>query len=354
MDPVMSQDREAKPVFNPTFKVGDRMVGEGYPVLVIAEAGVSHFGDMGLALELVEMAAAAKADVFKTQFFDVEELYAKQASEWRDRLRPRNMTLDQARGVRQACRDKGLLFMSTAHDASRISWLTALEVPAIKVGSGERNNPAFLETLARLGRPMIVSTGMYNEADVHEALAACARGGCRDVVLLHCVTSYPAPENQINLSAMEALRAASGGPVGYSDHTEDFLAVYAAVGRGAKVIEKHITILRDVPNAQDWKVSASPDNFGKFVSDIRRVESMIGSGLKEPTASEVPAAKWALKSMVAVRDLPAGHRLSPADLVAKRPGDGVPPNQIDALLGGVLVRAIAADTQVLPSDIERP
>lgn len=349
----MSKEAEAKPVFNPTFMVGDRMVGEGHPVLVIAEAGVSHFGDMKLALELVEMAAAAKADVFKTQFFDVEELYAKQASEWRDRLRPRNITLDQAKIVREACRERGLLFMSTAHDASRISWLKNLDVPAIKVGSGERNNPAFLETLARLGRPMIISTGMYNETDVHEALGACARGGCHDVALLHCVTSYPAPESQINLSAMDALHGMFGGPVGYSDHTEDFLAVYAAVGRGAKVIEKHITILRDVPNAQDWKVSAGPDNFTQLVSEIRRIESMIGNGLKQPTASEV-GAKWALKSMVAVRDMPAGHRISAADLVAKRPGDGVPPNKIDTLLGGVLVRDVAADNQVLASDIKRP
>jgi N,N'-diacetyllegionaminate synthase len=347
-------DRNAAVSFNTSFTIGGRPVGRDAPALIIAEAGVSHFGDMTLALELVAMAAEARADVFKTQFFDVDQLFAERAQDWRDRLRPRNMTLDQAKMLRQACDDRGLLFMSTAHDASRISWLSELDVPAIKVGSGERNNPAFLEALARLGRPMVVSTGMYSEDDVQEALSACARGGCRDVALLHCVTSYPAPSEQINLAAMDALRKGFDGPIGYSDHTEDFLAVFAAVARGAKVIEKHITILRDVPNAQDWKVSAGPDNFRQFVADVRRVEAMIGHGRKEPSPCELPAVKWALKSMVAARDLPAGHRLSSADLVAKRPGEGVPPNQADRLIGGVMARPVRADALILPEDIERP
>jgi len=340
-------------VFRPSFRIGGRSVGIGHPTLVIAEAGVSHFGDMTLALELVAMAAEAKADVFKTQFFNVEELYAARAGDWRERLRPRNMTLDQAWRVKEACVARGLMFMSTAHDASRVSWLVELDVPAIKVGSGERNNFSFIEALARLGRPMVVSTGMYSAADVRETLEACARGGCREVTLLHCVTSYPAPESEVNLAAMDSLRDEFGGPVGYSDHTADFLAAFAAVARGANVIEKHITILRDVPNAQDWKVSAGPDNFTKFVADIRRIESMIGDGVKGPAPCELGASSWALKSMVAARDLPVGHRLTADDLVAKRPGDGVPPNKVDVLIGGVLVRPISADTLVLPQDVKR-
>jgi N,N'-diacetyllegionaminate synthase len=338
--------------FRRRFQIGDRRVGEGAPALIIAEAGVSHFGDIKLAFDLVDLAAEAGADVFKTQFFDVENLYAARAQEWRDRLRPRNLTLDQAKQVADRCRQRGILFMLTAHDENRISWLSELAVPAIKVGSGERNNPAFLEKLARLGRPMIVSTGMYSDDDVLEALAACDRGGCHDVALLHCITSYPTPSEQVNLTAMDRLRDLFDGPVGYSDHTDGFLAVYAAIARGAKVIEKHITILRDVPNAQDWKVSAGPENFSRFVADVRQVESMLGDGQKAPAPCEIPAMKWALKSMVAVRDLPAGHRLTADDLVAKRPGDGVLPNQIDRLIGRVLTRAISADAPVLPDDLK--
>jgi len=348
----MPKPIEAAAGFRTHFRVGAREVGDGAPVLIIAEAGVSHFGDMKLAFDLVDLAAESGADVFKTQFFDVEHLYAERAQEWRDRLRPRNLGLDQARELADRCRKRGIMFMSTAHDESRIPWLVELEVPAIKVGSGERNNPAFLEKLARMGRPMIVSTGMYDNDDVREALAACARGGCRDVALLHCVTSYPTPNNEVNLAAMERLREAFDGPVGYSDHTEGFLASYAAVARGAKVIEKHITILRDVPNAQDWKVSAGPENFKRFVGELRQVEAMIGDGKKGPAPCEMLAMKWALKSMVAARDLTAGHCLAPDDLVAKRPGDGVPPNQVDRLLGQVLVKPVRADAPVLLDDVK--
>lgn len=333
------------------FRIGIREVGGDAPLLFIAEAGVSHFGDMKLALELVHMAAEAKADVFKTQFYDVDAMIASRASDWKERLRPRNLTLDQFAELKALCDAKGMLFMSTAHSESRIPWLEALDVPAIKVGSGERNNPAFLERLARLGRPMIVSTGMHDEADVHESVMACRRGGCTELALLHCVTSYPAPPGDINLRAMDRLAAMYDLPVGYSDHTEDFLAVLGAVARGAKVVEKHITILRNVPNAQDWKVSAGPENLAQLVRDVRRLEAMLGHGRKEPASSELPGMAWATKSFVAARALPAGHLLAEADLVAKRPGDGVPANRINDLLGRRLARAVAADDPVRRDDL---
>jgi N-acetylneuraminate synthase/N,N'-diacetyllegionaminate synthase len=327
----------------PEFEIGGRRVGGDAPCFIVAEAGVSHFGDWDLACRLVDLAAEAGADAFKTQFFEVDRLIACRASDWRDRLRSRNLTLEQSLELKKRCGEKGIFFMSTAHDDSRISWLEVLDVPVVKVGSGERSNPDYLTALARLGKPMIVSTGMYGVADVEEALAACAAGGCDRVVLLHCVTSYPTPPEDVNLRAMDYLRSIFPGPVGYSDHTEDHLAVLAAVARGAKVIEKHITILRDVPNAQDWKVSAGPDDFAGLVANIRRVEAMLGNGRKEPSRSELPGMVWALKSLVAAHDLPAGHVLSRDDLVAKRPGDGIPPNRINSVIGRRLSCSMAAD-----------
>jgi N-acetylneuraminate synthase/N,N'-diacetyllegionaminate synthase len=320
-------------------------------VFVIAEAGVSHFGDMTLARELVDLAAESGADAFKTQFFDVDTLIAKSADEWRTRLRPRNLTLDQALELRDRCASKGILFMSTAHDQSRVDWLQRLDVPAVKVGSGERNNPAFVTALAQLGKPMIVSTGMYSEEDIREVVLACEQGGCSELALLHCVTSYPSPPADVNLKAMDRLAQIFPGPVGYSDHTEDFLAVYAATARGARVIEKHITILRDVPNAQDWKVSAGPDNLKQLIDDIRRIEAMLGHGRKELAPSEAAGAGWATKSLVAARDLQAGHRLSGADLVAKRPGTGISPNRIDELIGRRLAHDVSADTPIQIADL---
>jgi N-acetylneuraminate synthase/N,N'-diacetyllegionaminate synthase len=339
------------PDFAESFFTGGRRVGGGAPVLVIAEAGVAHFGDMDLARQLVDLAADAGADVFKTQVFDVDRLIASEMPEWRDRLRPRNLTLPQFQELKARCDDRGLLFMATAHDESRLPWLEALQVPAIKVGSGERGNPRFLTRLAQLGKPMIVSTGMYGEADVTEALAACAAGGCTDVALLHCNTSYPTPPADVNLAAMDRLAELFPGPVGYSDHTVDHLAVLAAVARGAEVIEKHITILRDVPNAQDWKVSAGPEDLARLVADIRRVEAMLGDGAKQPSPSEAEGQRWATKSLVPVRDLPAGHVLTADDLTTKRPGTGVPANRFDATVGRTLARAVKADTVLQPADL---
>jgi len=339
-------------LFQPAFSIRGRRVGGGASCLFIAEAGVSHFGDMGLARELVDLAADGAADVFKTQLFDVEALIACRAGEWRERLRPRNLTLDQALELKGRCDARGLLFMATVHDETRIPWLHELDVPAVKVGSGERNNPAFLTRLAELGRPMIVSTGMYGVADVREALAACAAGGCSEVALLHCVTAYPTPPEDVNLAAMDALRDLFPGPVGYSDHTIDGIAVLAAVARGADIVEKHITILRDVPNAQDWKVSAGPENLASLIENVRRIEAMIGRGQKTFAPSEAAGINWALKSLVARCDLPAGHVLGEADLVAKRPGDGMRPNRIGEVIGRRLRRPVRLDEPIRLDDVE--
>jgi N,N'-diacetyllegionaminate synthase len=340
------------PAFEQSFRIADRDVGGQAPCLVIAEAGVSHFGDMDLARNLVDLAVEARADVFKTQLFDVDALIAKRAEDWRERLRPRNLTLDQAKELKGRCEAKGLVFLATAHDETRIPWLRELDVAAVKVGSGERSNPDFLRALARLGKPMIVSTGLSCEADVAEALSACAEAGCRRIALLHCVTCYPTPPAEVNLAAMDRLQDLFGGPIGYSDHTEDGLAVLAAVARGAKIIEKHITIRRKMPNAQDWKVSAGPEDFPRLVADIRRIEAMLGHGRKEPAPCEAAGAEWALKSLVAIRDLAAGHRLEAGDLAAKRPGDGIAPNRIAEIVGRRLRRTVEADAPVLPEDTE--
>jgi N-acetylneuraminate synthase/N,N'-diacetyllegionaminate synthase len=341
--------------FKSRFEIAGRPVGQGAPVLVIAEAGVAHFGDMELARALVDLAAEAGADVFKTQVFDADALFAAGApgaDTWRERLRPRNLSLDQFQELKARCDAAGLLFMATAHDESRLPWLQALEVPAVKIGSGERNNPGFVRKLAELGKPVVLSTGMYGTDDVREALTALAAGGADRVALLHCVTSYPTPDADVNLTAMDALRTLFPGPVGYSDHTPDHMALLAAVARGAEVVEKHITILRDVPEAQDWKVSAGPEDFPALVADIRRLETLLGHGRKEAAPSEAAGMAWALKSVVAADQLEAGRILDPGDLVAKRPGNGVPASRLEEFIGRRLRHAVAADSALSFEDIE--
>ena len=332
--------------FQSTFTIGGRPIGGSAPVFFIAEAGVAHFGDMKIARQLLDLAVDARADAFKLQVFDVDCLIANSMPEWQERLRPRNLTFEQVRTIGDWCLEAGMPMLLTAHDESRISWLERLNIPAVKVGSGERNNPTFLKQLARLGKPIILSTGMSKLSDVEEALAACAEGGCKELGLLHCVSAYPTPDLDVNLKAMDSLRTVFSGPVGYSDHTVDDLAILSAVARGAKIVEKHITILRDIPNAQDWRVSAGPENLGKLVADVRRVEVMLGLGEKLPSPSENEALKWALKSLVLARNLPAGHCLEASDLLAKRPGTGLQPSRLNEVVGRTLARPLSADQQI--------
>lgn len=319
--------------FHPSFKIANKLVGAGAPVFIIAEGGVNHFGDLGKALALVDLAAEAGADAFKTQVFSTERLVSSHLPGWRERLRPKEVTFDFLSRMKERCDQLGLSFLCTAHEESTLPWLDDLEVPAFKIGSGERDNvPYFLEVVRR-GKPIILSTGMYDLDKVKETLAIFAGAGCRDLALLHCVTSYPTPYGEVNLRAMSALQEVFPGPVGYSDHTDGHHAVLAAVALGAAIVEKHITLDFNVPDAQDWKVSAGPEDFPRLVRHLREVEAALGSGVKTVQPCESPALAWALKSLVAARNLSAGTVLEKGMITAKRSGGGLLPVHLPKILG---------------------
>ena len=339
-------------VFNSQIRVGNRVIGHDAPAYIIAEAGVAHFGDSGKALALVDLAADAGADAFKTQAFTTDSLISSRMPEWRDRLRPKEVGFDFIARMKERCDQHRLTFLCTAHDPSVLPWLDELQVPAYKIGSGERGNTPFLRELARRGKPMILSTGMYEERHLAEMFAAISGEGLADLALLHCVTSYPTPLEQVNLRAMDRMRELFAGPVGYSDHTQGHQVVLAAVTHGASIVEKHITLDFDVPNAQDWKVSCGPDDFSAFVREIREVEAVLGRAVKEVQPCERAALNWALKSVVAARDLPAGTILQPDHLLSKRPGDGFPPSRQEELLGKRLARSVAEDMALKLEDLE--
>jgi N,N'-diacetyllegionaminate synthase len=339
--------------FPPRFEIAGRLVGAGAPVLIIAEAGVSHFGDLEKALALVDMAAAAGADVFKTQAFSTERLVSSRMPEWRERLRPKEVSFDFVAAMKQRCDDHGLIFLCTAHDESVLPWLDELAVPAFKVGSGERGNTPCFREIARRGKPVILSTGMYAAEDVRQALDTFEEMGCRELALLHCVTSYPTPFEQVNLRAMDALRHMFSGPVGYSDHTSGFHAVLAAVARGAAIVEKHVTFDFNVPNAQDWKVSCGPSDFPQLVRQVRDIEAALGDGRKMPQPCEADALNWALKSLVVVRDLPPGTVLSSDMVAVKRPGGGITPARLEEVIGCRLRHYLSADEPIMEDDLER-
>lgn len=338
--------------FRRQFSIDNKLIGHDTPVYIIAEAGVAHFGDPGKALALVDLAAEGGADAFKTQAFTTDALVSARLLEWRDRLRAKEVGFEFIARMKQRCDQRGITFLCTAHDPSVLPWLDELQVPAYKIGSGERGNTPFLRELARRGKPMILSTGMYEEHHLAEALAAIAAEGREELALLHCVTSYPTPSEQVNLRAMDRMRELFTGPVGYSDHTQGHQIALAAVARGASIVEKHITLDFNVPNAQDWKVSCGPDDFAAFVQEVREVEVALGRPVKEIQLCEEAALDWALKSLVAARDLPAGTVLEPGHLLSKRPGDGLSPSRQEELLGKRLARPVAEDTALRFEDFE--
>lgn len=339
--------------FARTFSIAGRAIGPGHPCLVIAEAGVNHFGDMGKALALIDLAVESGADVVKFQHFRTDLLVGPAAIEWRERLRSKELSDQDILRIREYCDSRGIIFMCTGHDEESLDFLDRVaQVPAFKVGSGEVGNWPSLRALAGRGKPIILSTGMYQMEDIQSATRAIAEGGCTQLALLHCVTSYPTDPADVNLAVMSQIRERFPGPVGYSDHTVGTAVPLAAVALGADIIEKHITIDWDVPNAQDWKVSCTPSNLAKFISDLREVEAARGGWDKQVSVAENQSIAWARKSLTAVEDIPEGTPITEAMLVAQRPGTGLPPSQLSFVVGRRARRTIPAGTPLTADMVE--
>lgn len=319
--------------FSDCFQIDGKPVGDGCPVYVIAEAGVAHFGSEEKAYRLVDLAADAGADAVKFQVFDVDALISGALPEWRERLAARQLPYEAFRHIQDYSRSRGITFFATAHDEPSLEFLATLDVPVYKVGSGEVGNWPFLRRVASQGKPLIFSTGMFQRAQIGEALNTVREAGNPDVAVLHCVTRYPTPPEEVSLGNMQWLRDNHRVVTGYSDHTRGFHFPLAAVALGARIIEKHITLDYDVPNAQDWKVSCGPADLGLFIEQLREVEAGLGDRDSGPTAGERDSLVWASKSLVPVRDLSAGTVLKASDLIGKRPGTGIPPSRLSEVVG---------------------
>lgn len=339
-----------------TIEVRGRRIGAGQPCFVIAEAGVNHNGDLDLAMQLVDAAAAAGADAVKFQTFRTEQLMTSSAPKaayqeratgtegtQSDMIRALELSEDAHRTLLARCEERGIVFLSTPFDEASADLLTELGVPLFKTGSGELTSLSLLRHIARKKRPMIVSTGMANIGEVEAALGAIHAEGNRDVAVLHCVSSYPAPTEDVNLRAMDTMRRAFDVPVGYSDHTLGAEIAIAAVALGACIIEKHLTMSCALPGP-DHQASMEPAELTAMVSALRRVEAALGDGRKRPRACEENTAAVARRSLVSRVSIPAGAEVTDAMLVLKRPGTGVPPSAARWIVGRTARVDIAADT----------
>jgi N,N'-diacetyllegionaminate synthase len=342
-------------------EIAGRCVGPGHPCLVIAEAGVNHNGDLDLARQLVRSAAAAGADAVKFQTFVSERLVARTApkaayqraltSEEESQLQMlQRLELDRSAHIEliRECGSAGIAFLSSAFDEGSIDLLNDLHVPAYKVPSGELVNHSYLRHLALKKRPVILSTGMADLGEVADAVDVLAGV---PLVLLHCVSLYPAPPEVSNLRAMDTLRDRFRTAVGFSDHSTGIAVAIAAVARGADALEKHLTLDRSLPGP-DHMASLEPYEFEEMVTQLRLIESALGDGRKAPAQAERAIADIARKSVVAAHDIPAGVRIEAVMLTLKRPGDGLPPGRLEWLIGRRSRIHIPADTTIRQEMIE--
>ncbi len=338
------------------FSIGSRKVGPAEPCYIIAEAGVNHNGDLGLARQLVTVAARAGADAVKFQTFKANQLATLQAPKARyqqaatdenesqyEMLKKLELHREGHHLLAQQCAADHITFLSTPFDEGSTDVLAEMGVPVFKIPSGELTNLPFLKYTAAYGKPMIVSTGMAELPEIAAAVDTIRNTGNEDILLLHCVSSYPAAPEDVNLRAMATMRREFSLPVGFSDHTMGIEVALAAVSLGACVIEKHFTINVNLPGP-DHKASLEPGDLTALIKGIRTVESAFGDGIKRPTGSEIDTRAVARKSLVAARDLAAGTVLTKDMIAIKRPGTGMPPSQRAELVGMTLKAAVRAGT----------
>jgi N-acetylneuraminate synthase len=326
-------------------------------VLIIAEAGINHNGQLEKALELVEVAAEAGADAVKFQLYRPEEQVsrvAQTADYQRERTGAGGM-LEMALSyelpweahheIAARCRERRIAYMSSCFDQLAVDFLVRLGGDCIKVGSGEITNYPLLAHMARTGLPILLSTGMSTLSDVAGAVEHIRASGPSPVALFQCVSDYPTDPATVNLRAMETMRRAFDVAVGFSDHTVGETAAVAAVALGACMLEKHFTLDKRLPGP-DHAMSLDPVELRSYVRAIRTAESTLGDGIKRPVETELKTMLAARRSLVSARAIRAGEALDEANVTLKRPATGIDPREWANARGRKAARAIPADVPI--------
>lgn len=327
-------------------------------ILIIAEAGINHNGSLERAKEMALAAKKAGADIVKYQTAVPEQVvsrfaekadYQKQQTgseeSQLEMIKKIHFGFEEHRQLKEYCDEIGIRYLSTPFDLDSIDFLATLDMPVWKIPSGEITNLPYLEKVAALKKPLILSTGMSMLSEIEDALAVLEENGCEDVTLLHCNTEYPTPMEDVNLLAMRELEEQFALPVGFSDHTLGIEADIAAAALGACVIEKHFTLDKTL-EGPDHQASLEPDELEAMVRAIRNIEKALGTGEKHVTPSEAKNRPIARKSIVAKRAIKKGEVFTAENLTTKRPGDGISPMRWYDVLGKEASRDFAEDEKI--------
>lgn len=315
-------------------------------VYIIAEAGVNHNGDKDLAFRLCDAAKVAGVDAVKFQTWKTEKIVTKSAAlaEYQENnisdkgasqfemLKQLELSYNEFVEVRNYCNQIGIQFLSTPDTEEDMDFLLGLGLPLLKIGSGEVTNIPFLRAIGKRHQKVILSTGMSTLSDVDNAYNTLLESGAKEVSLLHCTTNYPCPYNEVNLKAMQTLKAAFKCQVGYSDHTMGIEVPIAAVAMGAEIIEKHFTLDKNM-EGPDHKASLDPCELKQMVDSIRNIEKALGDGIKRPNASEQKNAEVVLKRIIANKPIKKGDILGTDNLSLLRSSTGIPAKLWDLVAG---------------------
>ncbi len=327
-------------------------------VFVIAEAGVNHNGDIEIAKQLIDAASEAGADAVKFQTFQADSLVCRTAkkAEYQlettdrtetqyDMLKKLELTPQMHRELIEHCLKRNIMFLSTPFDLESIKLLSELGMQIYKIPSGEITNLPYLREIAKQQKKIILSTGMSSMDEVKAAVNVLKNNGTEDITLLHCNTQYPTPISDVNLLAMVKMREETGLPVGYSDHTQGIEVPIAAAALGAEVIEKHFTLNRKM-EGPDHKASLEPQELMQMVVGIRKIESALGSNIKQVSESEMTNVAIVRKSIVAAANIKRGDKYTEKNITTKRPATGISPMLWDEIIGKTADRDYKVDEMI--------
>jgi N-acetylneuraminate synthase len=350
---------DSKMIFNKEITIANKLISNNKKTFIVAEAGVNHNGDMNIAKKMIDVAVESGVDAVKFQTFKADKLILKdiekapyqkvttsQSESQYEMLKRLEVTKEQTTELMDYCHKKNIIFLSTPFEKTSLDELDELGVSAFKIAATDLTNIQFLRQVAKKEKPIILSAGMCYMEEVEKALESIYPYN-KDVILLQCTANYPIQNTEANINVVRTLKEKFDMIVGYSDHSQGVGASPYAVAVGAKVIEKHFTLDKNM-EGPDHKASVTPDELKQLVSDIRRVEQYLGNGIKMPSCSEQMTRKSLQKCLVASKPINKGEIFSDDNIVAKRTnGEGISALYYDDLIGNISKRNFEIDEILL-------
>ena len=332
--------------------IDNKTIGKEAYTFVIAEAGVNHNGNLELAVEMVKAAKKAGADAIKFQSFKAAKICDRKLEEVKkvegltggskssyDMYKSLELSDKDHKVLAKEAKNEGIMFSSSVFDLETAVFLNKMKVPFFKISSGDITFLPLIKKVATFNKPIILSTGMSTVDEILEAVRACQQQGNEKIILLHCNAVYPPPANEVNLNAMHSMREIFKVPIGFSDHTKGFAVTLGAVAMGAAVIEKHFTLSNDL-DGPDHFLSLNPKDFKEMVAGIKAINKAKGSFDKQPSSAEIPNIASGRRSIMALKDIRRGEKITKSKITMIKPAKGIPPKFFNFIVGKKAVKAI--------------